>query len=145
MTGGPLSPAHVAQMRAAQTSIMTSRVRINQPGKRVYNRTTRREETVEGEMVYTGRGRVQPTHDRTGTTTTGGGEAILTPRHVCAVPWDVEGIMPGQILTITHATAADTVGQRYAIVSVDRGDGPAASARRFHCELLDERAERPQP
>jgi len=137
----PLSPAHIAQMRAAQQSIMTSQVRINRPATRRYNPDTKRDEVVPGTLVYSGRGRVQPTSWTQGIAATGGGESVLRPRYVAAIPWYVEGIMPGQILTIESALHADTVGQQYQVTSVDKADGPAASARRMHCELLGERAE----
>lgn len=140
----PLSPAHIAQMRAAQNSIMTSQVRINNPGTRRYNPVTKRDEAVPGEIVYEGKGRIQPTNWSQGIVTTGGGESVIKPRYVGAIPWDIKGIMPGQTVTITSALHADTVGQKFQITTVDRADGPAASARRFHCELVGERTETPK-
>lgn len=138
----PLTPSELAEARRMQTEIMTSRVRINQPGKAVYDPQAGQEVQAEGDMVYTGRGRIQPVTETTTRVVTGGGETVIRDRYVAAVPWDVAGIMPGQILTITQAHVAETVGQRYQITSVDRGDG-FATARRFHLELLGERAERP--
>ncbi|WP_454921394.1 DUF6093 family protein [Actinomyces naeslundii] len=139
-----ITDAMLAQARAAQNAIMTSRVRINQPGKTVYDPQVGQEVQAEGDMVYTGRGRVQPANETAIRVVAGGGEMVIRDRYVAAVPWDVAGIMPGQILTITQAHVAETVGQRYQITSVDRGDG-FATARRFHCELLGERAEKPTP
>lgn len=139
-----ITDAMLAQARAAQNAIMTSRVRINQPGKTVYDPHAGQEALAEGNMVYTGRGRIQPVTETTTRVIAGGGETVIRDRYVAAVPWDIAGIMPGQILTITQAHAAETVGQRYQITSVDRGDG-FATARRFHCELLGERAEKPAP
>lgn len=137
-----ITDAMLAQARAAQNAIMTSRVRINQPGKTVYDPHAAQEALAEGDMVYTGRGRIQPVTETTTRVVAGGGETVIRDRYVAAVPWDVAGIMPGQILTITQAHVAETVGQRYQITSVDRGDG-FATARRFHCELLGERTEKP--
>ena len=138
----PLTPSELAEARRMQSEIMTSRVRINQPGKTVYDPQAGQEVLTEGDMVYTGRGRIQPVTETTTRVITGGGETVIRDRYVAAVPWDIAGIMPGQILTITQAHVAETVGQRYQITSVDRGDG-FATARRFHCELLGERAEKP--
>ena len=140
----PLTPSELAEARRMQSEIMTSRVRINQPGKTVYDPHAGQEVPAEGDMVYTGRGRIQPVTETTTRIITGGGETVIRDRYVAAVPWDVAGIMPGQILTITQAQAVETVGQRYQITSVDRGDG-FATARRFHCELMGERAEKPTP
>lgn len=140
----PLTPSELAEARRMQAEIMTSRVRINQPGKTVYDPQSGQEALAEGDMVYTGRGRIQPVAETTTRVVTGGGETVIRDRYVAAVPWDVAGIMPGQILTITQAHVAETVGQRYQITSVDRGDG-FATARRFHCEILGERAEKPAP
>lgn len=140
----PLTPSELAEARRMQSEIMTSRVRINQPGKTVYDPQSGQEALAEGDMVYTGRGRIQPVTETTTRVVTGGGETVIRDRYVAAVPWDVAGIMPGQILTITQAHVAETVGQRYQITSVDRGDG-FATARRFHLELLGERAEKPAP
>lgn len=137
-----ITDAMLTQARAAQNAIMTSRVRINQPGKTVYDPHAGQEVPAEGDMVYTGRARIQPVTETTTRVIAGGGETVIRDRYVAAVPWDVAGIMPGQILTITQAQAAETVGQRYQITSVDRGDG-FATARRFHCELLGERTEKP--
>jgi|GEM_PF-3766686 hypothetical protein len=139
-----ITDAMLARARAAQNTIMTSRVRINQPGKTVYDPHAGQEVPAEGDMVYTGRGRIQPVTETTTRIITGGGETVIRDRYVAAVPWDVAGIMPGQILTITQAQAVETVGQRYQITSVDRGDG-FATARRFHLELMGERAEKPTP
>ena len=138
----PLAPSELAEARRMQAEIMTSRVRINQPGKTVYDPQAGQEVPAEGDMVYIGRGRIQPVTETTTRVVTGGGETVIRDRYVAAVPWDVAGIMPGQILTITQAQAAETVGQRYQITSVDRGDG-FVTARRFHLELLGERAEKP--
>lgn len=138
----PLTPSELAEARRMQAEIMTSRVRINQPGKTVYDPQAGQEILVEGDMVYTGRGRIQPANETAIRVVTGGGEMVIRDRYVAAVPWDVAGVMPGQILTITQAHVAETVGQRYQITSVDRGDG-FATARRFHCEILGERAEKP--
>lgn len=137
-----ITDAMLTQARAAQNAIMTSRVRINQPGKTVYDPHAGQEALTEGDMVYAGRGRIQPVAETTTRVIAGGGETVIRDRYVAAVPWDVAGIMPGQILTITQAHVAETVGQRYQITSVDRGDG-FATARRFHCELLGERTEKP--
>lgn len=137
-----ITDAMLARARAAQNAIMTSRVRINQPGKIVYDPHAGQEAPAEGDMVYTGRGRIQPVTETTTRVVTGGGETVIRDRYVAAVPWDVAGITPGQILTITQAQAVETVGQRYQITSVDRGDG-FVTARRFHLELLGERAEKP--
>ena len=139
-----ITDALLAQARAAQNAIMTSRVRINQPGKTVYDPQAGQETPAEGGMVYTGRGRIQPVTETTTHVIAGGGETVIRDRYVAAVPWDVAGITPGQILTITQAHVAETVGQRYQITSVDRGDG-FATARRFHCEFLGERADKPAP
>lgn len=138
----PLTPSELAEARRMQAEIMTSRVRINQPGKTVYDPQAGQEVQAEGDMVYTGRARIQAANETAIRIVAGGGEAVIRDRYVAAVPWDVAGIMPGQILTITQAHVAETVGQRYQITSVDRGDG-FATARRFHCELLGERAEKP--
>lgn len=138
----PLTSSELAEARRMQAEIMTSRVRINQPGKTVYDPQAGQEIPAEGDMVYAGRGRIQPVTETTTRVVTGGGETVIRDRYVAAVPWDVAGIMPGQILTITQAHVAETVGQRYQITSVDRGDG-FATARRFHCELLGERTEKP--
>ena len=140
----PLTPSELAEARRMQSEIMTSRVRINQPGKIAYDPQSGQEVPTEGDMVYTGRARLQPVTETTTRVVTGGGETVIRDRYVAAVPWDVAGIMPGQILTITQAHVAETVGQRYQITSVDRGDG-FATARRFHCELLGERTEKPAP
>lgn len=140
----PLTPSELAEARRMQSEIMTSRVRINQPGKTVYDPQAGQEVQAEGDMVYTGRGRIQPANETTIRVVAGGGEAVIRDRYVAAVPWDVAGIVPGQILTVTQAHVAETVGQRYQITSVDRGDG-FATARRFHCEILGERAEKPAP
>ena len=140
----PLTPSELAEARRMQSEIMTSRVRINQPGKTVYDPQAGQEIPAEGDMVYTGRGRIQPVTETTTRIIAGGGETVIRDRYVAAVPWDVAGIVPGQILTVTQAHVAETVGQRYQITSVDRGDG-FATARRFHCELLGERAEKPAP
>jgi hypothetical protein len=144
MSAIPLTPSELAEARRMQAEIMTSRVRINQPGKTVYDPQSGQEALAEGDMVYTGRGRIQPANEIAIRVIAGGGETVIRDRYVAAVPWDVAGIMPGQILTITQAHVAETVGQRYQITSVDRGDG-FATARRFHCELLGERAEKPAP
>lgn len=138
----PLTSSELAEARRMQAEIMTSRVRINQPGKTVYDPQAGQEVQAEGDMVYTGRARIQAANETAIRIVAGGGETVIRDRYVAAVPWDVAGIMPGQILTITQAQAAETVGQRYQITSVDRGDG-FATARRFHCELLGERAEKP--
>lgn len=138
----PLTPSELAEARRMQSEIMTSRVRINQPGKTVYDPQSGQEALAEGDMVYTGRGRIQPANEAAIRVVAGGGETVIRDRYVAAVPWNVAGIMPGQILTITQAHVAETVGQRYQITSVDRGDG-FATARRFHLELLGERAEKP--
>lgn len=138
----PLTPSELAEARRMQSEIMTSRVRINQPGKIVYDPQAGQEVPTEGDMVYTGRARIQPVTETTTRVIAGGGETVIRDRYVAAVPWDIAGIMPGQILTITQAHVAETVGQRYQITSVDRGDG-FATARRFHLELLGERAEKP--
>lgn len=140
----PLTPSELAEARRMQSEIMTSRVRINQPGKTVYDAQSGQEALTEGDMVYTGRGRIQPANEAAIRVVAGGGETVIRDRYVAAVPWDVAGIMPGQILTITQAHVAETVGQRYQITSVDRGDG-FATARRFHLEFLGERAEKPTP
>lgn len=137
-----ITDAMLTQARAAQNAIMTSRVRINQPGKTIYDPQAGQEVPTEGDMVYTGRGRIQPANETAIRVAAGGGEMVIRDRYVAAVPWDVAGIMPGQILTITQAHVAETVGQRYQITSVDRGDG-FATARRFHLEFLGERAEKP--
>lgn len=136
----PLTPSELAEARRMQSEIMTSRVRINQPGKIVPQ--AGQEVPTEGDMVYTGRARIQPVTETTTRVIAGGGETVIRDRYVAAVPWDIAGIMPGQILTITQAHVAETVGQRYQITSVDRGDG-FATARRFHLEFLGERAEKP--
>ncbi|WP_423859560.1 DUF6093 family protein [Arachnia propionica] len=140
----PLTPSELAEARRMQSEIMTSRARINQPGKIVYDPQAGQEVPTEGDMVYTGRARIQPVTETTTRVIAGGGETVIRDRYVAAVPWDIAGIMPGQILTITQAHVAETVGQRYQITSVDRGDG-FATARRFHLELLGERAEKPAP
>lgn len=140
----PLTPSELAEARRMQSEIMTPRVRINQPGKTVYDPQSGQEALAEGDMVYTGRGRIQPVTETTTRVIAGGGETVIRDRYVAAVPWDVAGIMPGQILTITQAHVAETVGQRYQITSVDRGDG-FATARRFHLEFLGERTEKPTP
>lgn len=137
-----ITDAVLAQARAAQNAIMTSRVRVNQPGETVYDPQSGQEVLAEGDMVYAGRGRIQPANETAVRIIAGGGEMVIRDRYVAAVPWDVAGIMPGQILTITQAHVTETVGQRYQITSVDRGDG-FATARRFHCELLGERTEKP--
>ena len=137
-----ITDAMLTQARAAQNAIMTCRVRINQPGKTIYDPQAGQEVPTEGDMVYTGRGRIQPANETAIRVAAGGGEMVIRDRYVAAVPWDVAGIMPGQILTITQAHVAETVGQRYQITSVDRGDG-FATARRFHLEFLGERAEKP--
>lgn len=144
MSSIPLTPSELAEARRMQSEIMTSRVRINQPGKTVYDPQAGQEAQAEGGMVYTGRGRIQPVTETTTRVAAGGGETVIRDRYVAAVPWDVAGIMPGQILTITQAHVAETVGQRYQITSVDRGDG-FATARRFHLEFLGERTEKPAP
>lgn len=140
----PLTSSELAEARRMQAEIMTSRVRINQPGKTVYDPQADQEILVEGGMVYTGRARLQPANETAIRIVAGGGETVIRDRYVAAVPWDVAGVMPGQILTITQAQAAETVGQRYQITSVDRGDG-FTTARRFHLEFLGERAEKPAP
>lgn len=51
----PLTPSELAEARRMQSEIMTSRVRINQSGKTVYDPQSGQEALTEGDMVYTGR------------------------------------------------------------------------------------------
>ena len=130
-----LTPGQLAAARAHQNTLMRATGIVTRPGNGwVYVDGV--EQREEDETVYTGPLRLQRS-SRTSGFVLAGAEALLVATYVAAVPWDVTGIAVGDVVTITDSDDPAAVGRRFTILDVEL-NAFAVTARRFHCELLNE-------
>ena len=115
-----LTPGQLAAARAHQNSLMRATGIVTRPGNGwVYVDGV--EQREPDETVYTDPLRLQPT-SRTSGFVPAGAETLPVAAYVAAVPWDVTGITVGDVVTITGVEL----------------NAFAVTARRFHCELLND-------
>ena len=129
-----LTPAQLDAARTAQNALMRSTGIVTRPGNGwVYVDGV--EQREPDETVYTGPLRLQ----RAGGAgfVSAGAESLPVAACVAAVPWDVIGIAVGDVVTITDSDDPAAVGRRFTITDVEL-NAFAVTARRFHCELLND-------
>lgn len=132
-----LTAAQLDQMRAAQEALMRSTGTIDRPGSGwAYDPDMGSEVRVPDTQVYSGPVRVQR-KPNTAMWTPAGAEAVPVAGYVAAVPWHVVGFRVGDVLTVAASDDPAAVGRRFTIVDVEL-NAFAQTARRFHCELLNE-------
>ena len=130
-----LTPVQLDAARAHQNSLMRATGIVTRPGNGwVYVDGV--EQREPDETVYTGPLRLQRA-SRTSGFTPAGAESLPVAAYVAAVPWDVTGIVVGDVVTITDSDDPAAVGRRFTILDVEL-NAFAVTARRFHCELLNE-------
>ena len=129
-----LAPGQLAAARAAQNTLMRSTGIITRPGNGwVYVDGV--EQREPDETVYTGPLRLQRAGG--GGFVQAGAETLPVGVYVAAVPWDVTGITVGDVVTITASDDPAADGRRFTITDVEF-NAFAETARRFHCELLND-------
>ena len=130
-----LNPGQLDAARTAQNSLMRSTGIVTRPGNGwVYVDGV--EQREPDETVYTGPLRLQRSQRAAGFTPAGA-ETLPVAAYVAAVPWDVTGITVGDVVTITASDDPAVVGRRFTILDVEL-NAFAVTARRFHCELLND-------
>ena len=135
-----LTAAQLAAARAAQESLMRSTGTIDRPGNGwTYDPDMGSEVRVPDTQVYSGPVRVQR-KPNAAMWTPAGAETIPVAGYVAAVPWHVVGFRVGDVLTVTASDDPAAEGRRFTIVDVEL-NAFAQTARRFHCELLNEPGE----
>ena len=92
------------------------------------------EQREPDETVYTGPLRLQRDQRNSGFIPAGA-ESLPVATYVAAVPWDVTGIIVGDVVTITASDDPAAVGRRFTITDVEF-NAFAVTARRFRCERL---------
>lgn len=129
-----LTPGQLAAARAHQNTLMRATGIITRPGNgwEYVDGVERRE---PDETVYTGPLRLQ--HASGGRFVQAGAETLPVAAYVAAVPWDVTGITVGDVVTITASDDPAADGRRFTITDVEL-NAFAVTARRFHCELLND-------
>ena len=130
-----LTPGQLDAARAHQNSLMRSTGTVTRPGNGwVYvDGVEQREPDV---TVYTGPLRLQRAGSGAGFVPAGA-ETLPVATYVGAVPWDVTGIIAGDVVTITASDDPAADGRRFTITDVEF-NAFAETARRFHCELLND-------
>lgn len=124
-----ITAAELAGLRADHEEMMRDRGTIHTPdGPPAWNPDTQRTEPRPGQLLYTGRIRVQASQSRTGEQTAGQ-QQITTGLFVCAVPWTVTDLMPGCVVRVTDSHDPRLVGRRLQITDVQAST--FATARRF--------------
>ena len=130
-----LTPGQLAAARTAQNSLMRSTGIVARPGNGwVYVDGV--EQREPDETVYTGPLRLQRASRAAGFIPAGA-ETLPVGVYVAAVPWDVTGITVGDVVTVTASDDPAAIGRRFTITDVEL-NAFAVTARRFHCELLNE-------
>ena len=130
-----LTPVQLAAARTAQNSLMRSTGIVTRPGNGwVYVDGV--EQREPDETIYTGPLRLQRA-SRTAGFVPAGAETLPVAAYVAAVPWDVTGITVGDVVTITASDDPAADGRRFTITGVEL-NAFAVTARRFHCELLND-------
>ena len=130
-----LTPGQLAAARAHQNTLMRSTGIVTRPGNGwVYVDGV--EQRERDETVYLGPLRLQRS-SRTSGFVPAGAEALPVAAYVAAVPWDVTGITVGDVVTITASDDPAADGRRFTITGVEL-NAFAVTARRFHCELLND-------
>ena len=130
-----LTPGQLDAARAHQNSLMRSTGIVTRPGNGwVYVDGV--EQREPDETVYTGPLRLQHASRAAGFVPAGA-ESLPVAAYVAAVPWDVTGIIDGDVVTITASDDPATVGRRFTITDVEL-NAFAETARRFHCVLLND-------
>lgn len=133
-----LTPAQLDAARTAQNSLMLSTGIVTRPGNGwVYVDGV--EQREPDETVYTGPLRLQRSLHSSGFVQAGA-ESLPVAAYVAAVPWNVTGIIVGDVVTVTASDDPAAVGRRFTILDVEL-NALAVTARRFHCELLNEHDE----
>ena len=116
---------------------MRSTGTITRPGNGwTYDPDTGREVRVPDTQIYSGPVRVQR-KPNAAMWAPAGAETVPVAGYVAAVPWHVVGLRAGDVLTVTASDDPAAVGRRFVIVDVEL-NAFAQTARRFHCELLNE-------
>ena len=129
-----LTPVQLAAARTAQNSLMRSTGTVTRPGNSwVYVDGV--EQREPDETVYTGPLRLQ--RASSAGFVSAGAETLPVAAYVAAVPWDVTGITVGDVVTVTASDDPAADGRRFTITGVEL-NAFAVTARRFHCELLNE-------
>ena len=129
-----LTPGQLDAARAHQNSLMRATGIVTRPGNGwVYVDGV--EQREPDETVYTGPLRLQRAGG--GGFVTAGAETLPVGVYVAAVPWDVTGITVGDVVTVTASDDPAADGRRFTITGVEL-NAFAVTARRFHCELLNE-------
>ena len=135
-----LTAAQESQMRSAQELLMRSTGTIARPGNGwTYDPDTGSEVRVPDIQVYSGPVRVQH-KPNAAMWTPAGAETIPVAGYVAAVPWHVAEVRVGDVLTVTASDDPAAAGRRFAIVDIEL-NAFAQTARRLHCELLNEPGE----
>lgn len=130
-----LTAADRAQMRADHEALMESTGTVTRPGNGwVYVDGV--EQREPDETIYTGPLRLQRATRSSGFTPAGA-ETLPVASYVGAVPWDVTGVTVGDVVTITASDDPAAAGRRFTITDVEHNP-LAVTARRFHCELLND-------
>lgn len=130
-----LTPGQLAAARTAQNSLMRSTGTVTRPGNGwVYVDGV--EQREPDETIYTGPLRLQRASRASGFTPAGA-ETLPVAAYVAAVPWDVTGITVGDVVTVTASDDPAADGRRFTITDVEL-NAFAVTARRFHCELLND-------
>ena len=129
-----LTTAMLGQARAAQNTLMTSTGTITRPGNGwVY--VDGAEQREPDETIYTGPLRLQ--RASSAGFVQAGAETLPVAAYVAAVAWDVTGIAVGDVVTVTASDDPAADGRRFTITDVEL-NAFAVTARRFHCELLND-------
>lgn len=128
-----LTPSQLTAARTAQNSLMRSTGIIARPGNEwaYVDGVEQRKPDTE---VYTGPMRLQ--WGKRAAFVPAGAELLPVGSYVGAVPWDVTGFAVGDVVTITASDDPAAVGRRFTITDVEL-NAFAVTARRFHCELLN--------
>ena len=111
---------------------MTATLTIRTPGNGwQWDPETRQDVPAQGEVIWDGAGLVQATTN-TEAFITSGGEELATIRHIGKAPWHVEGLAPGQTVTVTGGNDPD-LPREFTILALERNT-LALTCRRFALE-----------
>lgn len=118
--------------RTAAESLMTSTCTVREPGTVTTDPTTGTVTTVPGAAVYAGKCRIRPAQIW-GRTAYIAGVEVTPNTYMVSVPFAVQGIRRGHLVTINSCPDADAVGRVwYVKYTPDLGDN--VTARRLLCE-----------
>lgn len=130
-----ITAAQAEQVRAAQEALMLSTGTITRGGNR-YEYIDGQEVLTPAPEVYSGKLRIQRKPNAP-MWATAGAEQVPNPAYIGALPWTVTGLDVRDVLTVTASDDPDLVGRRFLITEIE-ANGFIITARRFHCELLND-------